>query len=119
MKLFGLNIERRETTTDNTPAAKGANIAGSVTYAASEQSSLTVPAFYRAITLRADTMARLRMQYQRRTADGCFTIDLGPTRGKRLNYLLQCEPNPLTNWTSFMRQVEIRRLLQGNAYIYI
>jgi hypothetical protein len=78
MKILGFNIERRETTdkaTDNkdtSPAPVGANVSGKTTYAQGEQTSLTVPAFYRAITLRADTMARLTMQYQRKTRAGNY-----------------------------------------------
>lgn len=123
MKLFGLQINREVSSTATssetaTTTAVGADIMGQVTYASSESSSLTVPAFYRAITLRADTMARIRMQYQRQAADGHYVVDNG-IRGKRLNYLLQVQPNPHSNWTTFMRQVECNRLLRGNAYIYI
>lgn len=125
MKLFGFNIERRETTdktTDNkdtSPAPVGANVSGKTTYAQGEQTSLTVPAFYRAITLRADTMARLTMQYQRKTRAGNYEMDDSKHRGKHLNYLLQVQPNPHSSWTTMMRQAEIMRLLRGNAYIYI
>ena len=125
MKIFGYNLTRESEGMEAQPTqpqgqeARGGDVRGVVTHADRVQSSLTVPAFFRAITLRADTMARLNMQYQKRTTDGHYTCDYGPTRGRHFNYLLQVEPNPFTNWTNFMRQVEITRLLRGNAYIYV
>lgn len=136
MRLFGFEIQRREAVegtlaggdscaSGQAPgqaggqAARGADISGNITYASGRNSSLTVPAFYRAITLRADTMARLTMQYQRRTPAGNYIIDQGITRGRHINYLLQVEPNAFTNWTTLMRQAEVQRMLNGNAYIYI
>ena len=40
---------------------KGHDIEGRVTYASGEHSSLSVPAFFRAMTLRGNTVSRLLM----------------------------------------------------------
>lgn len=80
---------------------------------------MTLPAVFRGITLRANTMAKLTAQYQRRdTTGGNFVMDMGPTRGRDINYLLQVRPNPYISWSELMRQSEIRRILWGNSYIY-
>lgn len=126
MKILGFTLSRESEGTTSTPAeqpqgstAHGGDVAGVVTHANGPQSSLTVPAFFRAITLRADTMARLAMQYQKFTPKGNYTIDNGPTRGKHLNYLLQLSPNPMVNAATLFRSAEVQRILRGNAYIYV
>ena len=51
-------------------------------------------------------------------AGGNFVPDMwGP--GKNINYLLQVQPNPISSAASLIEQVVIRRLLLGNAFVYI
>lgn len=95
-----------------------ASVIQQIAYANSERTSLTVAAFYRAVVLRADTMSQLVMQYQRRIGHNIYAEDRSPY-GKKLNYLLQLRPNPRINWTILMRQIEVLRLIYGNAYIYV
>lgn len=125
MELFGITIGRRESegspdATPSTPQGNphGGDVQGVVTRANGEHSSLTVPAFFRAVNLRCDTISRLAMQYQK-WYSGCYTIDNGPTRGHHMNYLLQKEPNPYVSATTFWRSVEFRRFIRGNAFIYV
>ena len=122
MKLFGLNIERREAEAQPKGGAQqssGQDIQGRITYANGERTSLSISAFYRALTLRAETMMRLKAQYQRKTTNGNYTLDMGYARGKRLNYLLQVEPNPYMGWPVLYQQADIIRMIKGNAYIYV
>lgn len=85
----------------------------------SYKTSLTIPAFHRAVELRSTTIGQLVIQYQKRSQLGKnFTPDLYG-EGRRLNYLLQVRPNPLMSATALMTQAEIRRMMYGNAYIYI
>ena len=81
--------------------------------------ALTVSAVYRAVELRAKTEAQFAIQYQKmNAAGGNFVPDMwGP--GKNINYLLQVQPNPISTAASLIEQVVIRRLLLGNAFIYI
>lgn len=81
--------------------------------------ALTVSAVYRAVELRAKTEAQFAIQYQKmNTAGGNFVPDMwGP--GKNINYLLQVQPNPISSAASLIEQVVIRRLLLGNAFVYI
>lgn len=81
--------------------------------------ALTVSAVYRAVELRAKTEAQFAIQYQKMSpAGGNFVPDMwGP--GKNINYLLQVQPNPISSAASLIEQVVIRRLLLGNAFVYI
>ena len=81
--------------------------------------ALTVSAVYRAVELRAKTEAQFAIQYQKMNAvGGNFVPDMwGP--GKNINYLLQVQPNPISSAASLIEQVVIRRLLLGNAFVYI
>lgn len=128
MKIFGLEINRvqsREAVQDTTNQL-GNNEGHSMDWLANvidatrDGQAMGIPAVYRAIALRANAMARCIAQYQRRDAiGGNFTIDMGPTRGKHINYLMQVKPNDYINWSFLMKQAEVRRLLYGNAYIYV
>lgn len=103
----------------NRPSAAGQDISGNIIYANGEYSSLSVAAFFRAVSLRGDTMARLIMQYQKRINNTHYVEDHSPYRGHRLNYMLQLEPNPMLNATALWRKLDFLSLLRGNAYIYV
>lgn len=81
--------------------------------------SLTVPAVYRAIELRAKTEAQFAIQCQMlHKAGGNYVQD--PTNpGRALNYLLQLQPNPISSISNLISQVVIDRLTNGNAFVYI
>ena len=81
--------------------------------------ALTISAVYRAVELRAKTEAQFAIQYQKMNKEGGnFVPDMyGP--GRNLNYLLQMQPNPISTASSLIEQVVIRRLLRGNAFVYI
>ena len=83
------------------------------------ETALVVSAVYRAVELRAKTEAQFAIQYQRKNKEGGnFVPDMwGP--GRDLNYLLQVQPNPISTASSLIEQVVIRRLMLGNAFVYI
>lgn len=85
----------------------------------SPQMALAVSAVYRAVELRAKTEAQFAIQYQKmNAAGGNFVPDMwGP--GRNINYLLQVQPNPISTAASLIEQVVIRRLMLGNAFIFI
>ncbi len=138
MELFGSNFNlfrKREadpsakgvpgvpvTTDPNHPSnqeVKGGSYQERIVYARSPEVAATVSAVYRATTLRADVMGVMPVQFQKKDFDGGnFTTDMRGL-GKRINYLLQEEPNPLMTATDMWRLVEINRLMQGNAFVYI
>ena len=85
----------------------------------SPQLALTVSAVYRATELRAKTMGVMPVQYRKKdSARGNFVVD-DKGLGKRINYLLQQEPNPITTAASLWEQVNIDRIMRGNGFVYI
>ena len=125
MALFDfLHIQRREEVSSgkeqgNLRENKSLDVEGNITYADGSRSSLTVPAFFHGVEIRANKMAQLVMEFQHKGRGGNYEVDMNPLLGRRINYLLQVEPNPYTNWTDMMRDIEINRLLMGNAYIFV
>ena len=83
------------------------------------ETALTVSAVYRALELRAKTIGQMPVQYQRKdTERGNFTPWMQGF-GKRMNYLLQEEPNPIMSASSLWEQVTINRMQFGNSFVYI
>ena len=107
------------TSTNEHPSAKGGSFEERVVVARSPQVALTVSAVYRAVELRAKTIGQMVMQYQTKDSEkGNFVPSMwGP--GKKLNYLLQVEPNPIMSASSLWEQATINRLMMGNGFVYI
>ena len=107
------------TTPPETQKVTGGNYQERISYVSGPESALVVGAVYRAVNLRADTMSVMPVQYQKRDYDGGnFVTDMRGL-GKRINYLLQEEPNPIMSATDMWKLVEINRLFYGNAFVYI
>ena len=83
------------------------------------QIALTVSAVYRATELRAKTIGQMPVQYRRKEAEGGNFQPWMQGLGKRINYLLQEEPNPITTAASLWEQVTINRMQFGNGFVYI
>jgi len=90
-----------------------------IAYVRGPEQALVVASVYRAVNLRADTMSVMPVQYREKDFEkGNFTVK-NKGISKRLNYLLQVEPNPIMSAPDMWRLVEINRLFYGNAFIYI
>ncbi|MBR2881923.1 MAG: phage portal protein [Prevotella sp.] len=90
-----------------------------IAYVRGPEQALVVASVYRAVNLRADTMSVMPVQYREKDFEkGNFTVK-NKGLSKRLNYLLQVEPNPIMSAPDMWRLVEINRLFYGNAFIYI
>ena len=101
------------------PKVSGGSFEERIAYVRGPESALVVAAVYRAVNLRADTMSVMPVQYQKRDFEGGnFVTDMRGL-GKRINYLLQEEPNPIMSAADMWRLVEINRLFYGNAFVYI
>ena len=101
------------------PNVTGGSFQERIIFARSPQTALTVSAVYRATELRAKTMAVMPVQYRKKDfGGGNFTEDLRGL-GKRINYLLQQEPNPIMTASSMWEQVTINRIMCGNGFVYI
>ncbi len=135
MELFGANFNlfrKREATpapgvpatTDPNAASNQSKVTGGdyqerIAYVRGPEQALVVGAVYRAVNLRADTMSVMPVQYQKRDFEGGnYTTDMRGL-GKRINYLLQEEPNPIMSAADMWRLVEINRLFYGNAFVYV
>ena len=90
-----------------------------IAYVRGPEQALVVASVYRAVNLRADTMSVMPVQYREKDFEkGNFTVK-NKGLSKRLNYLLQVEPNPIMSAPDMWRLVEINRLFYGNAFIYV
>ena len=86
---------------------------------ATRSSALTLSAVYRAVELRAKTMGMLLMQYQYKSKVGGNFVQSDDRYSRLINYLLQVRPNDLMKASELFEQIEVNRLLKGNAYVYI
>ena len=97
----------------------GASFSERISYVRGPEQALTVSAVYRAVELRAKTIGVMPVQYRKKDFEkGNFTVDMRGY-GKRLNYLLQREPNPIMSAPSLWSLVTINRLMTGNGFAYI
>jgi len=101
------------------PKVTGGSYQERIVYARDPQLALTVSAVYRATELRAKTIAVMPVQYQKRDANGGNFVTDMRSLGKRINYLLQEEPNPIMTAGSLWELVTINRLMYGNGFVYI
>jgi len=87
--------------------------------AGNPQLALTVSAVYRATELRAKMAGVMPVQYRKKdSSGGNYTVDMRGL-GRRINYLLQEQPNPITTAASLWEQVAIDRIMKGNGFVYI
>ena len=133
MELFGSNfnlfhsVRNREaeapsvpsSTMPQEPEVKGASYQERIVYARSPETACTVSAVYRATKLLGDTMAVMPVQYRKKDFEGGNFVPDMRGLGRRINFLLQEEPNPIMTATDMWRLVEINRLMFGNAFVYI
>ena len=126
--FFAHMFRKRETTpvpgvpastTDKGPEVKGGSFEERIVYARDPQRALTVSAVYRATELRAKTIGQMPVQYQRKDDRGGNFIPWMYGLGKRMNYLMQEEPNPLMSGPSLWEQVTINRIMWGNGFVYV
>ena len=106
-------------TAEQGPNVKGGSFEERIIYANSPRMALTVSAVYCATEKRAKTMGVMPVQYRKKDSEkGNFVTDMRGL-GKRINYLLQEEPNPITTAASLWEQVTINRIMWGNGIVYI
>lgn len=109
-------------TLDDTPvggSAAGATYEANIVYAGNQQAALAIGAVYRAVEIIAKTEGQLQMQYQRLNRAGGNFVPNMYGEGKRLNFLLQVQPNPLMTASAFFQQLAIQKRMTGNALVYV
>ena len=90
-----------------------------IAYVRGPEQALVVGAVYRAVNLRADTMSVMPVQYRKKDFEGGNFVQDMRGLGKRINFLLQEEPNPIMTAADLWRLVEINRLFYGNSFVYV
>ena len=106
-------------TTEQGPKVTGGSYQQRINYVRGPEQALVVAAVYRAVNLRADTMSVMPVQYRTKDSEKGNFVVKNTGLSKRMNYLLQAEPNPIMSAPDMWRLVEINRLFYGNAFIYI
>lgn len=103
----------------NQPKVSGGSFEERIVFAGSPHVALSVSPVYRAIKLIMDTMGVMPVQYRKKDFEkGNFYIDMRGL-GKRINYLLQEEPNPIMTASEMWKQVTYAQLMRGNGFVYI
>ena len=106
-------------TNEKAPDIKGGSFEERIVYARNPQKALTVSAVYRATELRAKTIGQMPVQYQKKDEQGGNFVPWMYGLGKRMNYLLQEEPNPMTSGPSLWEMVTICKIMWGNGFVYV
>ena len=105
--------------TNEQSAVKGGSFEERIVYVRNPLVALQVSAVYRAVKLIMDTMGVMPVQYRKKdSAGGNFVIDQRGI-GKRINYLLQVEPNPIMTASDMWKLVTYNQLMLGNGFVYI
>ena len=98
---------------------QGADYMERIVSTRSPESACSVSAVYRATKLLADNMSVMPVQYRKKDFEGGNFVPDMRGLGRRINYLLQEEPNPIMSAADLWRLVEINRIMMGNGFVYI
>ncbi len=101
------------------PKVEGGDYQERIVAVRSPESACSVSAVYRAITLRGDTMSVMPVQYRKKDFERDNFVQDMRGLGKRINYLLQEEANPIMTAPDLWNLVELNRTLTGNGFVYI
>ena len=134
MDNFFVNMFRRREATPGVPSSTiptdqkalpnqekvtGGSFEERIVYVGSPVTALTCSPVYRALQLTMDTMGVMPVQYRKKDFEkGNFTQDMRGL-GKRINYLLQVEPNPVMTASDMWKQVTYAQRMRGNGFVYI
>ena len=95
------------------------NYAERIAYVRGPEQALQTAAWYRGLNLRGDTMSVMPVQLQKRDYEkGNYVTDMRGL-GKRINYILQEEANPIMTAPDLWKMIEINRVLFGNSFAYV
>ena len=134
MELFGSNFNlfrKREAPQAQTPGVpsstmspepqkvEGGDYMERIVATRTPEAACSVSAVYRAVTLRGDTMSVMPVQYRKKDFERDNFIQDMRGLGKRINYLLQEEANPIMTAPDLWNLVELNRTLTGNGFVYI
>ena len=101
------------------PKVQGGDYLERIVYASHPWVALSVSPVYRAVKLIMDTMGVMPVQYRKKDVGGGNFVQDMRGLGKRINYLLQTEPNPLMTADDMWKLVTYNQLMRGNGFLYI
>ena len=101
------------------PKVEGGDYMERIVATRTPEAACSVSAVYRAVTLRGDTMSVMPVQYRKKDFERDNFIQDMRGLGKRINYLLQEEANPIMSAPDLWNLVELNRTLTGNGFVYI
>ena len=104
---------------EEAPRIEGGDYQKRIVPVRTPESACSVSAVYRALTLRGDTMSVMPVQYRKKDFEGGNFVPDMRGLGKRINYLLQEEANPIMTAPDLWNLVELNRTLTGNGFVYI
>lgn len=84
-----------------------------------QDKALTIAAVYRAIEVRMKTMSQIEPEFQSWDRAGQYFRKAMYGADRRLNYLLQVQPNPMMSSEIFWQMAEFNKITFGNAFVYI
>ena len=99
------------------PKVEGGDYMERIVATRSPEAACSVSAVYRAVTLRG--MGVMPVQYRKKDFEGGNFVQDMRGLGKRINYLLQEEANPIMTAPDLWNLVEMNRTLTGNGFVYI
>ena len=103
----------------NQPKVTGGSYQERIVYVNHPWMALSVSPVYRAVKLIMDTHGLMPVQYRKKdTIGGNFTVDMRGL-GKRINYMLQVEPNPIMTASDMWKLITYNQHFRGNGFIYI
>ena len=106
-------------TNGQAPKMEGGSFEERIVYVNNPMSALSVSPVYRALQLHMDTMGIMPVQYRKKDFEkGNFYVDMRGL-GKRINYLLQVEPNPIMTAQDMWKLITYNQKMRGNGLIYI
>lgn len=120
MKIFSF-LQKRETepSPQEEPKSTGAAVRAKLVSLGANESALTFSPVLHAINLRARTLARATMEYQRLVKGEWVPFMAGNTDARMINFLLQVKPNRMQNakqmWEMFYRTCDI----YGSAALHL
>ena len=101
------------------PKVEGGDYMERIVATRTPEAACSVSAVYRAVTLRGDTMGVMPVQYRKKDFEGGNFVQDMRGLGKRINYLLQEEANPIMTAPDLWNLVELNRTLTGNGFVYV
>ena len=111
--------EKSTTTEASTEHKKTISYEDNVNRVNSQDRALTIAAVYRAIEIRMKMMSQVEFEFQSWDKQRQYYAKATYGADRRMNYLLQVQPNPMMSAKEFWQQSEFNKISYGNAFVYI